>query len=48
MRRRETLATLGEAATTIAHEIRNPLAAINYAVQLLEESRNVDDADRPR
>ncbi len=41
-----TLATLGRFSASLAHEIRNPLAAINYAVQLLEESRNVDDADR--
>lgn len=41
-----TLAALGRFSASLAHEIRNPLAAINYAVQLLEESRNVDDADR--
>lgn len=41
-----TLAALGRFSASLAHEIRNPLAAINYAVQLLEESRGVDDADR--
>ncbi|MCA0196836.1 MAG: PAS domain-containing sensor histidine kinase [Proteobacteria bacterium] len=41
-----TLAALGRFSASLAHEIRNPLAAINYAVQLLEESRNVDEADR--
>ena len=41
-----TLAALGRFSASLAHEIRNPLAAINYAVQLLEESRNIDEADR--
>ena len=40
------LAALGRFSASLAHEIRNPLAAINYAVQLLEESRNIDEADR--
>ena len=35
MRRRETLATLGEAATTIAHEIRNPLGIIKTSSQVI-------------
>ena len=30
----------------LAHEIRNPLAAISYATQLLEESNDLKDADR--
>ncbi|WP_374012160.1 PAS domain-containing sensor histidine kinase [Pseudoxanthomonas koreensis] len=41
-----TLATLGRFSASLAHEIRNPLAAINYAVQLLEESRTIDDTER--
>lgn len=41
-----TLATLGRLSASIAHEIRNPLAAINYSVQLLEESPDLPDADR--
>ena len=41
-----TLAALGRFSASLAHEIRNPLAAINYAAQLLEESRNIDEADR--
>ena len=41
-----TLAALGRFSASLAHEIRNPLAAINYAVQLLEESRNIIDGDR--
>src|SRR5690606_8756574 len=37
--------SMGRFSASLAHEIRNPLAAINYAVQLLEESRT-DEADR--
>ncbi len=40
-----TLAALGRFSASLAHEIRNPLAAINYAVQLLEESRDINTAD---
>ncbi len=41
-----TLAALGRFSASLAHEIRNPLAAINYAVQLLEESDKMSDGDR--
>ena len=41
-----TLATLGRFSASLAHEIRNPLAAISYATQLLEESRAIPEADR--
>ena len=40
-----TLATLGRFSASLAHEIRNPLAAISYATQLLQESSRIDDAD---
>lgn len=38
------LASLGRLTASIAHEIRNPLSAINHAAQLLQESE-LDDAD---
>ncbi len=41
-----TLSTLGRFSASLAHEIRNPLAAINYATQLLEESSDLGEADR--
>jgi len=40
------LASLGQLTASIAHEIRNPLGAISHAAQLLDESKNLDDADR--
>jgi two-component system sensor histidine kinase PilS (NtrC family) len=41
-----TLAALGRFSASLAHEIRNPLAAINYATQLLQESGDIGDADQ--
>lgn len=41
-----TLAALGRFSASLAHEIRNPLAAINYAVQLLEESNSLNSGDQ--
>jgi two-component system sensor histidine kinase PilS (NtrC family) len=40
------LASLGRLTASIAHEIRNPLGAISHAEQLLEESANLNSADR--
>ncbi len=40
------LASLGRLTASIAHEIRNPLGAISHAEQLLEESANLNPADR--
>jgi len=39
------LASLGRLSASIAHEIRNPLGAISHAVQLLQESQNLDSQD---
>ncbi len=40
------LATLGQLSATIAHELRNPMAAIYSASQLLTESENIDEQDK--
>lgn len=41
-----TLATLGRFSASLAHEIRNPLSAINYSAQLLGESVHLDVMER--
>ena len=41
-----TLTTLGRLSASIAHEIRNPLAAIRYSAQLLAESDAITDTDQ--
>lgn len=40
------LASLGQLAGSIAHEIRNPLGAISHAGQLLDESEQLTDSDK--
>ena len=40
------LASLGRLTASIAHEIRNPLGAISHAAQLLDESTELNDADK--
>lgn len=47
MKRVEQMATLGELASAIAHEIRNPLAGISGAVQVLSEEFPVSDPRQP-
>lgn len=44
-RARERLATVGSMAMAVAHEIRNPLASISGAVQMLGENRALDETD---
>lgn len=41
-----TLTSLGRLSASIAHEIRNPLAAIRYSAQLLAESKSMDGTDQ--
>lgn len=41
-----TLSTLGRLSAGIAHEIRNPLAAIKHSAQLLEESPDLLPGDK--
>jgi two-component system sensor histidine kinase PilS (NtrC family) len=41
-----TLTSLGRLSASIAHEIRNPLAAISYSAQLLAESEAMPEEDK--
>ncbi len=45
-RDRERLATVGTMAMAVAHEIRNPLASISGAVQMLESSPDLAPTDK--
>jgi two-component system sensor histidine kinase PilS (NtrC family) len=40
------LSSLGRLTASIAHEIRNPLGAISHAAQLLNESEDINKADK--
>lgn len=46
VRLKENLATMGEMAAGMAHEIRNPLASISGSVQVLAEAEELNDEQR--
>jgi two-component system sensor histidine kinase PilS (NtrC family) len=46
LNRAHRMAALGELSARMAHEIRNPLAAMSGSVQILAEQSNVSDSDR--
>ena len=41
-----TLSSLGRLSASVAHEVRNPLAAISYSAQLLSESEDLPETDQ--
>ncbi|HET9483807.1 MAG TPA: ATP-binding protein [Xanthomonadales bacterium] len=41
-----TLSSLGRLSASVAHEVRNPLAAISYSAQLLSESEGISEPDQ--
>ena len=43
IRRMDRLSSLGQLSAGIAHEIRNPLASINFNVQMLSKKLDMDD-----
>lgn len=45
--RAEHLAEIGQLAASLAHEIKNPLAGISGAIQIMRDGMQEDDARRP-
>jgi len=46
LRRVDRLASVGEMAARLAHEIRNPLASLSGSIQLLQDELSLDGANR--
>ncbi len=46
LREKERLATIGEVAAGLAHEIRNPLFAISSGIQVLQYGSKLDEAQK--
>jgi two-component system sensor histidine kinase PilS (NtrC family) len=46
IKRKKWLATIGEMAAGMAHEIRNPLASLSGAMQVLKRQRRMDEEGR--
>jgi len=47
IRRKQWLATIGEMSAGMAHEVRNPLASLSGAIQVLRKDLRPADANRP-
>jgi two-component system sensor histidine kinase PilS (NtrC family) len=47
VRRKQWLATIGEMSAGMAHEVRNPLASLSGAIQVLRKDLRPADANRP-
>ena len=47
VRRKQWLATLGELSAGMAHEVRNPLAALSGAMQVLRKDLSPGDSNQP-
>ena len=48
LRRSERLAAIGELSASIAHEIRNPLAAISGSIQVMQSKRDTQSVESGR
>jgi PAS domain S-box-containing protein len=47
LREQESLARLGQMAAVVAHEVKNPLAGVKGAIEIIRSRRPVNDPDLP-